>query len=137
MSVPVLSTTRVSTLRRTSIASAFLKSTPIVAPLPVADHDRHRRGEPESARAGDDQDRDRIDQRVRQARLRARRAAQTANVMIAISDDDRNEVSGDDVGQLLNRRAAALRLADHRDDAREQSLRADSSPLASRSRRCR
>ena len=36
VSVPVLSTTSVSTLRRTSIASALRNSTPIVAPLPVA-----------------------------------------------------------------------------------------------------
>ena len=35
-----------------------------------ADHDRHRRGEPERARAGDDQHRDRIDDRVREPRLR-------------------------------------------------------------------
>jgi hypothetical protein len=34
--VPVLSTTSVSTLRSTSTASAFLNSTPAVAPLPVA-----------------------------------------------------------------------------------------------------
>ena len=34
--VPVLSTTRVSILRIVSMASAFLNSTPIVAPLPVA-----------------------------------------------------------------------------------------------------
>ena len=36
VSVPVLSTTSVSTLRSVSIASAFRNSTPIVAPLPVA-----------------------------------------------------------------------------------------------------
>ena len=36
VSVPVLSTTRVSTFRMNSIASAFLKSTPMVAPLPIA-----------------------------------------------------------------------------------------------------
>ena len=36
VSVPVLSNTRVSTLRMNSMASAFLNSTPIVAPLPVA-----------------------------------------------------------------------------------------------------
>ena len=36
VSVPVLSTTSVSTLRITSIASAFRKSTPMVAPFPVA-----------------------------------------------------------------------------------------------------
>ena len=36
-----------------------------------ADHDRHRRREPERARAGDDQHRDGVDQRVREARLGA------------------------------------------------------------------
>ena len=36
VSVPVLSTTNVSILRNSSIASAFLKRTPAVAPLPVA-----------------------------------------------------------------------------------------------------
>ena len=36
VSVPVLSTTSVSTLRSTSIASAFRNRTPIVAPFPVA-----------------------------------------------------------------------------------------------------
>jgi hypothetical protein len=36
VSVPVLSTTRVSTFRRTSIASASRNSTPEVAPFPVA-----------------------------------------------------------------------------------------------------
>jgi hypothetical protein len=36
VSVPVLSTTSVSTLRSTSIASAFLNSTPAAAPRPVA-----------------------------------------------------------------------------------------------------
>ena len=36
VSVPVLSTTSVSTLPSTSIASAFLNSTPAPAPLPVA-----------------------------------------------------------------------------------------------------
>ncbi|MNC89063.1 hypothetical protein D3C83_49560 [compost metagenome] len=34
--VPVLSTTSVSTARKVSMASAFLNSTPSVAPLPVA-----------------------------------------------------------------------------------------------------
>ena len=36
VSVPVLSTTSVSTARITSIASAFLNSTPEVAPFPIA-----------------------------------------------------------------------------------------------------
>jgi hypothetical protein len=34
--VPVLSTTSVSTLRRSSMASAFRKRTPVVAPRPIA-----------------------------------------------------------------------------------------------------
>src|SRR5204862_8291153 len=39
--------------------------------------------------------------------------------------DDRNEIAGDDVGELLDGRAAALRLRDHLHDLREQRLAAD------------
>ena len=59
---------RVDLLQRSS-ASAFLISTPACAPRPIADHDRHRRGEPEGARAGDDQHRDGVDECVGEARL--------------------------------------------------------------------
>ena len=55
--------------RITSMASASLKSTPEVGASPCRDHDRHRRCEAERARTGDDEDGDRIDQRMSQARL--------------------------------------------------------------------
>ncbi len=70
VSVPVLSTTSVSTFSRRSSASAFLISTPACGAAADADHDRHRRGQAERARAGDDQHRDGGDQRVGEARLR-------------------------------------------------------------------
>ena len=69
VSVPVLSTTSVSTLRRTSMASAFLKSTPIVAPFAGRDHDRHGRREPKRAGTGDDQHGHGVDERMRHAGL--------------------------------------------------------------------
>ena len=47
------------------------------------------------------------------------------NVSTADEHDGRNEVRGDHVGQALDRRAAALRFADHADDLREQRLAAD------------
>ena len=74
VSVPVLSTTSVSTRCSSSSASAFLNSTPAARALPDRHHDRHRRRQPQRARAGDDQHGDRVDQRVRQARRRARPA---------------------------------------------------------------
>ena len=74
VSVPVLSTTSVSTFSSISSASAFLIRTPALRAAPGADHDRHRRRQPERARAGDDQHRDRVDQRVGQRRRAGRRA---------------------------------------------------------------
>ena len=71
VSVPVLSTTSVSTCSSTSSASAFLNSTPARRAAPGADHDRHRRRQPERAGTGDDQHRHRVDQRVGQPRLGA------------------------------------------------------------------
>ena len=52
--------------------------------------------------------------------------AQIANVMIATVINDRHEVAGHHVRELLNRRAAALGFAHHLHDAREQGVRADS-----------
>ena len=70
VSVPVLSTTSVSTfsqpLQRLGIPDQHAR----LGAAPDADHDRHRRREAERARAGDDQHRDRGDQRVGEARLR-------------------------------------------------------------------
>ena len=111
VSVPVLSTTRVSTFSMRSSASAFLISTPASRAAPDADHDRHGRGEPERARAGDDQHGDGGDERVGEARLgpphRPGDEGQHGD-----QDDERHEPAGDRVGEALDRRAAALRLGD-------------------------
>ena len=48
--------------------------------------------------------------------------AQATKVITATSDHGRNEVGRDHVGQPLDRRAAALRLADHADDLGQQRL---------------
>ena len=53
----------------TSSASAFLISTPGRRAAAGRHHDRHRRRQAQRARAGDDQHRHRVDQRVRQPRL--------------------------------------------------------------------
>ena len=47
-----------------------------------ADHDRHRRGQAQGARAGDDQHRDRVDQGVGQRGV-GPKIAQTTNVITA------------------------------------------------------
>ncbi len=71
VSVPVLSTTSVSTLRRTSMRLGVLEEHAHGRALAGGDHDRHRRGQAQRARAGDDQHRDRVDERVGHARLGA------------------------------------------------------------------
>ena len=96
--------------RSSSSASALRISTPACAPRPIADHDRHRRREPERARAGDDQHRDGVDQRVGQARLGAEPAPRATKVSAGDRHHRRHEPAGDRVGEPLDRRAAALRL---------------------------
>jgi hypothetical protein len=49
VSVPVLSTTSVSTFSIRSRASAFLIKTPSLRAAPHANHDRHRRGQTKGA----------------------------------------------------------------------------------------
>jgi len=89
-----------------------------------ADHDRHRRCESQRARTGDDQHGDRIHQRVRQLRLRTRNRPDDER-------DDRHrhdaghEVAGHHVREPLDGCPAALGLADHADDLREQCFAAD------------
>ena len=67
-----------------------------------ADHDRHRRGQAERAGTGDDEDRDGVDERMGQARLRAeqrpddRRKGRDGH-------DRGHEPRGDGVGQPLDR----------------------------------
>ena len=69
VSVPVLSTTSVSTASMRSSASAELDQHAGAGAAADPDHDRHRRGQAERAGAGDDQHRDRGDQAVGQPRL--------------------------------------------------------------------
>ena len=119
--VPVLSTTRVSTFSSRSSASAFLISTPAWAPRPTPTMIDIGVAEPEGAGAGDDQHADRGDQRIGQARLGPEQ--QPGDEGDDGDDDDgRHEPGRDLVGQPLDRRAAALRLADHLHDLRQQRL---------------
>ena len=87
------------------------------------DHDGHRRGEAEGARAGDDQHRDGADQRVSEARLgspqRPGDERQRGN-----GNHRRHEERGDAIGQFLDWRACALRFTDHPDNACEQGVAA-------------
>ena len=89
-----------------------------------AHHDRHRGGKAQGAGAGDDQHRDGGDQAVGE---RGRRAPQPPGNERDRGDRDhrRHEPAGDLVGEPLDRRARALRLGHHLDDAREHRLLAD------------
>ena len=122
VSVPVLSTTSVSTCSSTLERFGVLEQHAGVAPRPVADHDRHRRRQAERARARDDQHRDGVDERVRQTRLGPDDAPDDERQHGDDRDDRRHELAGDAVGQPLDRRAAALRLGDHAHDLREQRV---------------
>ena len=93
-SVPVLSTTSVSTCSSTSSASALRISTPSFGAAAGADHDRHRRRQAERARAGDDQHRDRVHERVGQPRLRAPDRPRRRTSATATSDHRRHEPAG-------------------------------------------
>ncbi len=88
------------------------------------DHDRHRRRQAQCAGAGDDQDRDGVDQSVGHRRVRSPdgpdREGQNSD-----DDDRRNEVTGDLVGQFLDRRPGALSLGDHLNDAGQEGVGAD------------
>ncbi len=71
VSVPVLSTTSVSTLREQFERFGVPDQHAGLRAPPGADHDRHRRRQAERARTRDDQHRDGADERVREARLRS------------------------------------------------------------------
>jgi hypothetical protein len=89
-----------------------------------SDHDGHRRGEAKGTWARNDQDRDRVDQRVRKPRLGPElRPHDERNHRH--DDHDRNEPRRDGIGQTLNRRPRALRLTDHTHDLGEQRIAAD------------
>ena len=89
-----------------------------------ADHDRHRRGQPQRTRAGDDQDGDRVDQRMRHPRLGADESPGDKRDD-GDQNDARHEVRRDLIGQALNRRAGPPRLAHHADDLGEHRIGPD------------
>ena len=91
---------------------------------PDADHDRHRRREPERAGAGDDQHRYRGDQAIGEARLRPETSPGREGDQGG-RDHQRHEPAGDLVGEPLDRRARALRLRHHLHDLRKQGVAAD------------
>ena len=110
----------------------------LARPRPIADHDRHRRGQAQRAGAGDDQHGDRVDQRVGQPRLGARQTPRPTNVSSRDHAAPPGTNQADDlVGQPLDRGAAALGLADHADDLRQQRVARRPARPASGSCRCR
>ena len=124
VSVPVLSTTMRVDLLQPLQRLGVLDQDAQAGAAADADHDRHRRGEAQGAGAGDDQHRDGGDQAVGE---RGRGAPQPPGDERERGDRDhrRHEPAGDLVGQPLDRRARALRLGHHLDDARQHRLLAD------------
>ena len=76
-----------------------------------ADHDRHRRREAERAGAGDDQHARRRRRGRRRSAAPGPNSAQATKASDRDRDHRRHEPAGDLVGEALDRRAAALRLA--------------------------
>ena len=89
-----------------------------------SDHDRHGSGESESAGAGDDEHRNCVHQRVREARLRTEHKPRDESDG-GDGHDGGYEPGGDAIGEALNGSAAALRLADDLHDSRQQRFGAD------------
>ena len=105
VSVPVLSTTSVSTFSSRSSASALLDQHACGRAAAGADHDRHRRREAERAGARDDQHGDALTSACASARLRAPQRP-AANAATRDRDDARHEPRRDAVGEALHRARA-------------------------------
>ena len=123
VTVPVLSSTTVSTVRVDSRTSGPLISSPSCAPRPVPTMQRGRRGEAERAGAGDDQHGDGGGEREASRSRRCR--ARTPSVASDSADDDRDEDAGDAVGEALDRRLAGLGVLDQAGDLGERGVGAD------------
>ena len=87
-----------------------------------ADEQRGRRGEPERARAGDDQHGDGGGERELGRLAGAEPEAERRD---GEGDDDRDEDAGDAVGEPLDRRLAGLRVGDEPGDLGERGVAAD------------
>ena len=90
-----------------------------------ADHDGHGSGQAEGARAGDDEDRDGVDDGVGELGLRSKPHPQDEGEH-RNSQYRRHEDSRDLVGEALNGRATALGLGYHVHDLPEQRVATDS-----------
>ena len=97
---------------------------PVLGALAGTDHDRGRRREAERARARDDQDGDRVEQREVERGLGPEREPDHERERRE-PEDHRHEVAGDHVGEALDRRPGALGLGDEPDDLREDRVGAD------------
>ena len=91
-------------------------------PAPRADHQRRRGGQPERARAGDDQHRHGRGERERGALAGPEPEAEGGD---SHADDHRHEHAGHAVGETLHRRLAGLRVGDERGDLRQRGVGAD------------
>ena len=88
-----------------------------------ADHDRHRCGQAEGTRAGDDEDADGDDERVRQLRVGADEGPDEEREH-GDADDGGHEHGGDAVDSALDGCAGALGFGDHLHDAGQHGVAA-------------
>ena len=124
VSVPVLSTTSVSTFSMRSSASAFLISTPACAPRPTPTMIDIGVARPSAQGQAMISTRDGGDQRIGEARLRPEHRPGGEGEQ-RDRDHRRHEPAGDLIGEALDRRARALRGRDHLHDLRQQRVAAD------------
>ena len=108
----------------TSSASASFDQDSVLCALARADHDRRRRCEPERAGTGDEEHRDRVQEREHERGLRPPDEPDHER-HDRNHDHRRDEIPGDHVGQTLDRSLRALRLLNQADDLGEHRLVAD------------
>ena len=136
VTVPVLSSTIVSTRRVDSSTSGPLMRMPSCAPRPVPDHQGGRRGQPEGARAGDDQHRDGGGEGHGRASVAAA-VSQNPSVAAARAITTGTNTADDPVGEPLDRRLAGLGVLDEPGDLGQRGVGADPGGLAPRAGRRR
>src|SRR5829696_2425941 len=104
---------------------AALDEDPALGPLAGADHDRCRGRKAHRARAGDDQDRNRVQKRERECRLGPEQEPDQERHG-RYADHRRHEHGAYPVGETLDGGLRPLSLLDHPNDLGERSLTADS-----------
>ena len=126
VTVPVLSSTTVSTWRVDSRTSGPLMRMPSCAPRPGADQQRGGRGQPEGARAGDDQHGDRGGEGGGAGLAGAQPEPERAD---GERDHDGHEHRRHPVGQPLHRRLARLGRGHEAGDLGQGGVGADAGGL--------